>query len=94
MHPKRVLVRDAGDTVDRGTRHHVARLRGVALLAIEELGGTDPRVIVAVNTITVTIVFSVIAHGITARPLATRYLAGLNSAQRTSVDVPASQPDR
>ena len=37
-----------------------------ALLAIEELGGTDPRVIVAVNTIAVTIVFSVIAprhHG-------------------------------
>ena len=65
-----------------------------ALLAIEELGGTDPRVIVAVNTIAVTIVFSVIAHGITARPLATRYLAGLNSTQRTSVDVPASQPDR
>ncbi len=48
-----------------------------ALLAIEELGGTDPRVLLAVNTITVTIVFSVVAHGITGRPLATRYLAML-----------------
>ncbi len=65
-----------------------------ALLAIEELGGTDPRVMVAVNTIAVTIVFSVIAHGITARPLATRYLSGLNSTQRASVDVPASESDR
>ena len=51
-----------------------------ALLAVEELGGTDPRVLVAVNTITVTIVFSIIAHGITARPLATRYVAALRSA--------------
>ena len=65
-----------------------------ALLAIDELGGTDPRVIVAVNTIAVTIVFSVIAHGITARPLATRYLAVLASARRASLDAPASQPDR
>ena len=48
-----------------------------ALLAVEELGGTDPHVLVAVNTITVTIVFSVIAHGITGRPLATRYVAAL-----------------
>ena len=48
-----------------------------ALLAVEELGDTDPRVLVAVNTITVTIVFSVVAHGITARPLATRYVAAL-----------------
>jgi NhaP-type Na+/H+ or K+/H+ antiporter len=48
-----------------------------ALLAVEELGNTDPRVLVAVNTITVTIVFSIIAHGITARPLATRYVAAL-----------------
>ena len=63
-----------------------------ALLAIEELGGTDPRVIVAVNTIAVTIVFSVIAHGITARPLATRYLAALDDTQRTSANAPASRP--
>jgi sodium/hydrogen antiporter len=48
-----------------------------ALLAVEELGDTDPRVLVAVNTITVTIVFSIIAHGITGRPFATRYVAAL-----------------
>ena len=48
-----------------------------ALLAVEELGDTDPGVVVAANTITVTIVFSIIAHGITARPFATRYVAAL-----------------
>ncbi len=48
-----------------------------ALLAVEELGDTDPGVVVAVNTITITIVFSIIAHGITSRPLATRYVAAL-----------------
>ena len=48
-----------------------------ALLTAEELGATDPRVVVAVNTITVTIVFSVIAHGVTGRPLATRYVAAV-----------------
>ncbi len=46
------------------------------------------------NTIAVTIVFSVIAHGITARPLATRYLAAIKNAQRPSVDVSASQSDQ
>ena len=53
-----------------------------ALLAVEELGGADPRVIVAVDTIAVTIVFSIVAHGITARPLATRYIAALRTRQR------------
>ena len=45
-----------------------------ALLAVEELGGADPRVLAAVHTIAVTILFSVVAHGITARPLAARYV--------------------
>ena len=45
-----------------------------ALLAVEELGSADPRVVTAVDTIAVTIVLSVVAHGITARPLATRYV--------------------
>ena len=45
-----------------------------ALLAVEELGSADPRVETAVNTIAVTIVFSIVAHGVTARPLATRYV--------------------
>jgi hypothetical protein len=44
---------------------------------VEELGDTDPRVVVAVNTITLTIVFSIIAHGVTGRPFATRYVAAL-----------------
>ena len=60
-----------------------------ALLAVEELGGTDPHVLVAVNTITVTIVFSVIAHGITGRPLATRYVAALKKPHRRSSTPPA-----
>ena len=46
-----------------------------ALLALEDLGDGDPRVLLAIRTIAITIVFSVVAHGVTARPLATRYLA-------------------
>ena len=49
-----------------------------ALPAIEDLGGTDPRVIVAVNTFAVTIVFSVIAHGVTARTQLSRLAADTN----------------
>ena len=55
-----------------------------ALLAVEELGNTDPRVLIAVNTIAITIVFSVVAHGITARPLAARYLEALGRAHRSA----------
>jgi sodium/hydrogen antiporter len=50
-----------------------------ALLAVEELGHTDSRVEAAVDTIAVTIVFSVVAHGVTARPLATRYVEAVQS---------------
>ncbi len=46
-----------------------------ALLAVEELGTTDPRVVTATHTIAITIAFSIVAHGITAGPLATRYVA-------------------
>ena len=46
-----------------------------ALLTVEDLGDSDPRVLAAVHAIAITIVFSVVAHGVTARPLATRYLA-------------------
>ena len=53
-----------------------------ALLAVEELGNTDPRVQTAVNTITVTIVFSIVAHGVTARPLATRYVETQQNTRR------------
>ncbi len=54
-----------------------------ALLAVEELGGTDPRVVTAVDTIAVTILLSVVAHGITARPLAVRYVKGRAAARLT-----------
>jgi NhaP-type Na+/H+ or K+/H+ antiporter len=54
-----------------------------ALLTVEELGaGGDPRVAAAVHAIAITIVFSVVAHGITARPLATRYVAALAGGDR------------
>ena len=55
-----------------------------ALLAVEALGHTDSRVEVTVNTIAVTILFSIVAHGITARPLATRYVAALHRTPRPS----------
>ena len=38
------------------------------------------------NTIAVTIVFSVIAHGITARPPTTRYVKAFHNAQRRTAD--------
>ncbi len=57
-----------------------------ALLAVEELGKADPRVVTAANTIAVPIVFSVIAHGITARPLTTRYVKAVHNAQRRTAD--------
>ncbi len=44
------------------------------LLAVEELGVSDPGVQVALQTIALTIVLSVVAHGISARPLTTRYV--------------------
>ena len=65
-----------------------------ALLAVEELGDADPRVAVAVNTIAVTIVLSVVAHGITARPLATRYVRALRAGVRSyEADRERGDPD-
>ena len=60
-----------------------------ALLAVEELGGADPRVVAAVNTIAITILLSVVAHGVTARPLATRYV-GAPSGHSTSTGPPVT----
>jgi len=51
------------------------------LLTLEELGETDPRVITAVHTITITITLSIVAHGITARPMSTRYVAAVEQRQ-------------
>jgi NhaP-type Na+/H+ or K+/H+ antiporter len=47
-----------------------------ALLALEELGAKDAQP--AVTVIVVTVLLSVIAHGITAEPLAARYAAALS----------------
>ena len=55
-----------------------------ALLAVEELGGTDAAAADAVHAIAITIVLSVVAHGVTSRPLATRYIAASAArAERT-----------
>ena len=45
-----------------------------ALLAIEELGGTSPEVQRAVASVALTVLLSVVLHGITARPGGRRYV--------------------
>jgi NhaP-type Na+/H+ or K+/H+ antiporter len=55
-----------------------------ALLAVEDLGNTDPRVMTAVNTMAITIAFSIVAHGITARPMAARYVAIIPASMETA----------
>jgi NhaP-type Na+/H+ or K+/H+ antiporter len=50
-----------------------------ALLAVEDLGNSDPRVLAAVHAIAITIAFSIVAHGLSARPLAGRYLTAIES---------------
>jgi sodium/hydrogen antiporter len=55
-----------------------------ALLAVEDLGDSDPRVVAAVHTIAITIVFSIVAHGLTARPFARRYLAAIEARRRSA----------
>jgi sodium/hydrogen antiporter len=62
-----------------------------ALLAVEDLGNGDPRVLAAVHAIVITIVFSIIAHGLTARPLAGRYLATIE-ARRRRMSAPSMPP--
>jgi NhaP-type Na+/H+ or K+/H+ antiporter len=51
-----------------------------ALLTLEDLGETDPRVRALVHAIAITIVLSVVAHGLTARPFTRRYLATIEAA--------------
>jgi NhaP-type Na+/H+ or K+/H+ antiporter len=53
-----------------------------ALLAVEELGSGDPRVMAAVHAMVVTVVVSVVAHGVSARPLTARYLTTLEPSGR------------
>ena len=77
-----------GSGQDRATIAFVAWFgpRGLAsvvfaLLAVEELGIGDPRIVTALDAIAVTILLSVFAHGITARPLAGRYVRGHPTAR-------------
>jgi NhaP-type Na+/H+ or K+/H+ antiporter len=63
-----------------------------ALLAVEDLGNSDPRVLAAVHAIVITIVFSIVAHGLTARPLAGRYLTAIEARRRTAA--PSMPPGR
>jgi NhaP-type Na+/H+ or K+/H+ antiporter len=70
-----------GSGVDRPTALFVGWFgpRGLAsvvfaLLAVEALGVSDPGVEVAIDAIAITIVFSVVAHGLAGRPLASRYV--------------------
>ena len=65
-----------------------------ALLAVEDLGDSDPRVLAAVHAIAITIVFSIVAHGLTARPLAGRYLAAIEHAAVRPHRRPASSTAR
>ncbi len=58
------------------------------MLALEDLGGGDPRVVVALDTIAITVVATVVAHGITSRPLATRHVRSTRSIRVTAT------PDR
>jgi NhaP-type Na+/H+ or K+/H+ antiporter len=51
-----------------------------ALLTLEDLGETDPRVRALVHAIAITIVLSVVAHGLTAGPFTRRYLATIAPA--------------
>jgi NhaP-type Na+/H+ or K+/H+ antiporter len=53
-----------------------------ALLAVEELGGGDPRVVTALHAIALTILLSVVAHGISGRPLSGRYVRRAGTAAR------------
>ena len=47
---------------------------------------------VTINAIAVTIVFSIIAHGVTARPLTTRYVAASTAPRGHQID--NASPDR
>ena len=64
------------------------------LLALEELGDSDPRIRVALETITVTIVLSVVAHGVTARPLAGRYVRDRSRSDRSTLAPTRTEGDR
>lgn len=63
-----------------------------ALLAVEELGDTNPVIPDVVGTIAVTVLLSVFAHGLSAGPLAARYGAWVARTHPPIEREPASQP--
>ena len=52
-----------------------------ALLAVEQLGTADPQVELVADVITLTVLLSVVAHGVTAQPLAARFGAWCDAAE-------------
>jgi NhaP-type Na+/H+ or K+/H+ antiporter len=62
-----------------------------ALLAVEELAH-DPRITTALDIVTVTILLSVIAHGITARPLTGRYVDAVRKARSGPAEPSVARP--
>jgi len=63
-----------------------------ALLSIEELGADDPILHLVLSALSVAVVMSVFAHGISATPLANRYGAWVKRVPTTQEDMPGSQP--
>ena len=85
-----VAVSMIGARLDRPTTAFLAWVgpRGLAsvvfaLLAIEDLGGSDPSVDLAVTAVTLTVALSILLHGITAGPGGRRYVE-LENADRTT----------
>ena len=85
-----VAVSMIGARLDRPTTAFLAWFgpRGLAsvvfaLLAIEDLGGSDPSVDLAVTAVTLTVALSILLHGITAGPGGRRYVE-LENADRTT----------
>jgi sodium/hydrogen antiporter len=96
-----VAVALAGARLDRATIALVGWFgpRGLAsvvfaLLALEELG--SPAADHAVAVITITVLLSVVAHGATADPLATRYAQHLarHAGQRAGAEIPGIRERR
>ena len=65
-----------------------------ALLTIEDLGLEDPLIPDVVGTIAITVLLSVVAHGISASPLAARYGAWVSRTHPPIEALPGHSPGR
>lgn len=65
-----------------------------AILTVEELGDTNPVMIDVVGTIAVSVLLSVIVHGLSAGPLAARYGSWVRRTHPPIEKEPASAPAR